>query len=43
MKTRTWIVIFALLLAVCIGASVALLMPGDASTYAEITSQGQVV
>jgi hypothetical protein len=43
MKTRTWIVIFALLLAVCIGASVALLMPGDASTYAEITSHGQVV
>ena len=43
MKTRTWIVIFALLLAVCIGASFYFLMPGEASDYAEITSQGQVV
>ena len=43
MKTRTWIVIFALLLAVCIGASFYLLMPGEASEYAEITSHGQVV
>ena len=43
MKTRTWIVIFALLLAGCIGASFYFLMPGEASDFAEITSQGQVV
>ena len=43
MKTRTWIVIFALLLALCVGASFYFLMPGEASTHAEITSQGQVV
>ena len=43
MKTRTWIVIFALLLAVCVGASFYFLMPGEASDFAEITSYGQVV
>ena len=43
MKTRTWILIFALILIVCVGASFALLSPGEASTHAEITSQGQVV
>ena len=43
MKTRTWIVIFALLLAGCIGASFYFLMPGEASTHAEITSHGQVL
>ena len=43
MKTRTWIVIFALLLALCIGASFYFLMPAEASDYAEITSHGQVV
>ena len=43
MKTRTWIVIFALLLALCVGASFYFLMPGEASAHAEITSHGQVV
>jgi hypothetical protein len=43
MKTRTWILIFALLLVICLGASFAFLMPGEASSLAEITSHGQVV
>ena len=43
MKTRTWILFFALILALCIGAGFYFLMPGEASTHAEITSQGQVI
>ena len=43
MKTRTWILIFALILIVCLGASFYLLAPGEASTQAEITSGGQVI
>ena len=43
MKTRTWILLFAAVLILCIGASVFLLIPGEASTHAQITSQGQVV
>ena len=43
MKTRTWILIFALILIVCLGASLSFLAPGEASTQAEISSQGQVI
>ena len=43
MKTRTWILIFAAILAVCLGASFYFFRPGEASTHAEITRQGQVV
>ena len=43
MKTRTWILIFAVILAVCAAASFALLTPGEASTLAEITRQGSVI
>jgi hypothetical protein len=43
MKTRTWIILFALILIGCIGASFYILMPSEASDYAEITSHGQVV
>ena len=43
MKTRTWILIFALILILCAGASFYLLSPGEVSTLAEITSHGQVV
>jgi len=43
MKTSTWILIFAVLLALCLGASFYLLTPGEASHRAEITSQGQVI
>jgi len=43
MKTRTWILIFALILAVSLGASFYFLSPGEASDHAEVTSLGQVV
>ena len=43
MKTRTWILIFGLILTICLGASYSFLMPGEASTHAEITSHGQVI
>ena len=43
MKTRTWIILFALLLAACLGAGFSFLSPKEASTHAEITSEGQVV
>ena len=43
MKTRTWIIFFALILISCLGASFCFLMPGEASTQAEITSHGEVV
>ena len=43
MKTRTWILVFALILAICLGASIFFLMPGEASTHAEISSHGSVV
>ena len=43
MKTRTWILIFALILAVSLGASFYFLSPGEASDHAEVTSHGQVV
>ena len=43
MKTRTWILIFALILVVSLGASLYFLMPREASTFADITSQGQVI
>ena len=41
MKTRTWILIFAVILAICVGASFYLLTPGDISTQAEILRQGK--
>ena len=43
MKTRTWVLIFGLILAVCLGTGFDFLMPGDPSTLAEITSHGQVI
>ena len=43
MKTRTWILVFALILAICLGASIFFLMPGETSTHAEISSHGSVV
>ena len=43
MKTRTWILIFAVIFVICLGAGLYFLMPGDASTSAEITRQGQVI
>lgn len=43
MKTRTWIVLLGAVLAVCLGLSVFLLVPGEESTFAEIISDGQVM
>ena len=43
MKTKTWIILFALILIVCAGASFYILMPREASTHAEITSHGEVI
>ena len=43
MKTRYWILIFSLLLVLCLGASFFLLVPGEASSRAEIISHGQVI
>ena len=43
MKTKTWILIFALILAACLAASFYFLMPREASALAEITSQGKVI
>lgn len=43
MKTKNWIILFVILLAVCIGLSIPLLLPGEAATHAEISSQGAVL
>ena len=43
MKTRTWIILFALLLLLCGGLSLPLLLPSEAATHAEILSDGQVM
>jgi len=43
MKTRYWILLLCVLLAVCIGLSIPLLLPGEAARYAEIISDGQLM
>lgn len=43
MKTKTWALILALLLAVCGGASVLLLQPGETAHRVEILSEGKVL
>ena len=43
MKTKTWILLFLLLLLVCAGLSAFLLLPGEAATHAEILSEGKVL
>lgn len=43
MKTKYWILLFVLVLAVCIGLSIPLLLPGEAATHAEVSSQGAVL
>ncbi len=43
MKTKTWIILLAVLLAASLGASYFLLVPGDAATHAEISSEGAVL
>lgn len=43
MKTRAWIILFAVLLLICGGLSIPLLLPGKASTHAEIISNGNLL
>ena len=43
MKTRTWIILFAVILAVCLASGVYLLSPREASDRAQIISNGQTV
>lgn len=45
MKTRTWILLFALLLGLCLGLGAAFWLPKDGSgaNFAEISSQGTVI
>ena len=43
MKTKYWIMLFAVLLAVCLGAGIFLMMPGEAATHADIVSDGQLM
>ena len=40
MKTKTWILIIVTALILCLGLSLPLLIPGDAATHAEVTSNG---
>lgn len=43
MKTKYWIALLAVILAVCGGLSIPLLLPGEDAAYAEIISDGQVM
>ena len=43
MKTKVFIILFALVLILCLGLSAFLLLPGEDAAYAEIRSQGQVL
>ena len=43
MKTKTWILLLAVILVVCLGLSIPMLLPGEAAAYAEIISDGQVM
>ena len=43
MKTKSWAAILALILVVCIGLSIPLLLPGQASDCAQIVSDGQLL
>ena len=43
MKTRTWIILFAALAVVCAGLSLFFFCAGDASRYAEVYSDGELV
>ena len=43
MKTKIWIIAIALLLAVCVGLSLWLLVPGERADYAEVWSDGELL
>ena len=43
MKTKIWVLLIAALLVVCGGLSIVTMMPKEAASYAEISSQGTLV
>ena len=43
MKTRGWIVIFAAVLAVCVGLSLLFLLPGQDAAFVEVRSEGKLL
>ena len=42
MKTRTWIIVLGLVLAVCLGLSIWLMLPGEPAGQAEIWLDGEL-
>ena len=43
MKTKTWIILLTLMLAVCVGLSIPFLIPGEAAVSARIRSRNQLI
>ena len=43
MKTKYWIMIFAAVLAACLGLSVVMFLPGEEATFAEVASGGKLL
>ena len=43
MKTKTWILLIAIVLILCLGLSVVFLLPKEPSTHAEIISDGKLL
>ena len=43
MTTKKWIVLMGFVLALCIGLSIFILMPREASTHAQILSDGKLL
>ena len=43
MKTKYWVALLGAVLAVCLGLSVFLFLPGEEASFAQITSGGKVV
>ena len=43
MKTRVWIVIFAVLIVLCGGLSLLFLAPGQEAAFVEVRSEGQLL
>lgn len=43
MKTRTWIILLAVVMAVCIGLSLWLLLPKEQATAVKVISQGKLL
>lgn len=43
MKTKMWIVILAVVLAVCVGLSLWLLLPGEDASFVQVRSGGELL